>query len=1123
MKPIKFVLKRKRILIVTMICFLQLSFTWGSNGQTITIHQTNKSVREVLRAIENVGNVVFFYNNSDVDLDRKVSVRVNNESIEKVLDLIFANTQNTCKIDGRQVYIMKKEVKEKETAQPQKKTITGKVVDENGEPVIGANVVEKGTTNGTVTDVDGNFMLSVSRDAVIQVTYIGYLEQEIPVEGKTNFIVVLREDIMTLEEMVVVGFGTQKKASVVGSISNIESKELHIPIRSLNNMIGGRVAGIISLQNSGEPGKDDAQFWIRGISTFTGNRDPLVLVDGIERPMNNVDPLEIESFSILKDASATAVYGVRGANGVVLITTKKGFDGKAKVDVRYEQGFSFATKRPEYLNAYQRSILFNEAIDANPAASQAMKFSNEELIALRDGTDLELYPDVDWQKLLMKDIALNEKISANISGGGKNVKYFTAVSVLNQGGQYTINPGKYDWVPSNIGSYGKNVNYIRYNFRSNVDMDIFKYTTVSLGIQGNVAVNTEPSEGSDNVYLWINNSAPNAFPVLYKDGNFPGRDGLYNPYIQLTQRGYKQTTTNELRSNITLVQDFSFLTKGLKGTVRYAYDAVNLNDAIRSRDLTLYEAQTRDDEGNLVYKIIDANKQQEYLSYNSNAWGNKSQYFESSLNYDRMFGRHEVSGLILYYMKDYRNNIASNYISSLPNRSLGLAGRATYGYDQKYLLEVNIGYNGSENFPVGQRMGLFPAIAAGWVVSQEDFLQDNKIITWLKLRGSIGQVGSDQIGSTRFGYISTLTDAGGYSGFGQRFDQSHGGLREDQLGTPDITWEVATKYNVGVELGLFNDFRLTSEVFYEIRNNIFLQPQVSEVSGLQNAMYANLGKMDNRGFELTLEYNKAFSKDFIFTTRGNYTFARNKIIDNSRVYSNPWQDVRGTRYGERLLYDAMHLFSQEEIDALPDYYRQFGLTKQNLRPGDIRYRDVNDDGRITEDDRVFLSNPSIPETMVGFGVSLAYKGFDFSFLMQGAFGADTYLTSGWHFQPFQAERDPKFMGNIITAFADRWTEDNPNPHAFSPRLYMGQNVNNYEQSTWWTRSKDYLRLKNIELGYTIDSSIVNKLNLSNLRTYVTAVNPYTFSKFGRKFWDPEVRGDSYPIQTTIFLGLNVTF
>ncbi len=510
--------------------------------------------------------------------------------------------------------------------------LSGVITDTGGEPLPGASVtlMETKTPFGVVTDVDGKFSITVPVNSTVEVSFLGFVSQTFRVKSSQKIHVSLVEDENVLDDVVVVGFGTQKKESVVGAVAAIKPKELTAPVRSLTNSIAGKVAGIIAVQSSGEPGKDDAQFWIRGISTFTGNQNPLVLVDGIERPMSNVDPLEIESFSVLKDASATAVYGVRGANGVILITTRRGFDGKAKVDARYEQGFSFATKRPSYMRAYERSVLFNEAIDANPSAAQSLKYSNEEIIAMRDGTDPELYPDVDWQDVLMRKYSMNEKLSVNISGGSKWVKYFSAMSVYNQEGQYAVNNSDYPWVSTKIGSYGKNINYIRYNFRTNVDMDITKWTRVSLGLQGNVANNVEPAEGSDNIYLWINNCAPNAFPVLYKDGKFPGRDSLYNPYIQLTQRGYKTTTTNELRTNLSISQDFSFWSwaKGLSAIVRYAYDAVNYDVAKRSRDLTLYEALGRDEAGDIQYKVIDANKQQEYLNYSSSASGNRSQYFD---------------------------------------------------------------------------------------------------------------------------------------------------------------------------------------------------------------------------------------------------------------------------------------------------------------------------------------------------------------------------------------------------------------------------------------------------------------------------------------------------------------
>ena len=470
--------------------------------------------------------------------------------------------------------------------------ISGRVLDETGAPVIGATVMVKGTTIATATNVDGTFNLkNTDRNVTLVVSYVGYEAQQVSSKGAGSVTITLKPEAIGMEsvEIVSVGYGTQKRESVVGAISTIRPEELRVPVRSLSQTLAGNLAGVVALQTSGEPGKDDAQFWIRGIATFTGSPDPLILVDGIERPLNDVDPLEIESFSVLKDASATAVYGVRGANGVILVNTRRGFDGPARIDLRYEQGFSFASKRLSFVDAATRSEMFNEAVDA-VNASAALKYGADEIKAMRMQTDPEVYPDVDWQKLLMKKVSLSEKVSANISGGGKFARYFTALSFYNQEGQYAVKPGEYSWVSDKIGRYGENVNYKRYNFRSNVDMDITKTTVVNLGVQGNVTENMEPVEGSAAIYRDIINAAPNAFPVRFKDGELAGRDGLNNPYNMLTQRGWKKTTGNTLRANLTINQDFSFITPGLSAKVSYAYDAVNYSVEERARNINFFEA-----------------------------------------------------------------------------------------------------------------------------------------------------------------------------------------------------------------------------------------------------------------------------------------------------------------------------------------------------------------------------------------------------------------------------------------------------------------------------------------------------------------------------------------------------
>lgn len=1010
-------------------------------------------------------------------------------------------------------------------------SISGVVVDETGEPVVGAVVMVKGTTTAVVTNIDGRFTVKADQNVTLVVEFIGYETQQVSAMPGQVANIVLKSAATDIEqiEVVAVGYGTQKKESVVGAISTVSPQSLRVPVRSLSQSLAGNVAGLVALQSSGEPGKDDAQFWIRGIATFTGDPNPLVLVDGIERPLENVDPLEIESFSVLKDASATAVYGVRGANGVILINTRRGFDGPAKIDVRYEQGFSFASKRLSFVDAATRSMLYNEAVDATPG-SGSIKFTEAEIEAMRTQSDPELYPSVDWQKLLMRDVSLSEKVSANISGGGKFARYFTALSFYNQDGQYKVNPGQYDWVPSEIGQYGKNVNYKRYNFRTNVDMDITTTTVVSVGLQGNVIENTTPVEGSDAIYRDILNAAPNAMPVMFKDGKLSARTGLNNPYNMLTQIGYGKTMSNSLRANLTVNQDLKFITEGLSAKLIYAYDYANTTTETRQRGISYWEATGRDEFGELIITEAQKENQQDVLSYSQASAGSRDQYLELTINYSRKFNdKHDVGALVMGFTKDHRDiNGGLTYMNALPNRSIGLAGRITYGYDNRYLIEANIGFNGSENFAKGNRMGIFPAIALGWVISEESFLRNSQVLTWAKIRASVGQVGNDQIGSQRFVYLSTVRDnLSGYSGFGANFDKYLGGVGEGRMANENLTWEVATKYNLGVELGFWNAFKLNGDIFYEKRENIFLNPQVSEVTGLPMSSdtkpYANLGIMENKGFEVSAEYAKQINQDWFVSVRGNFTFTRNTIVEDGQFVAYPWQDQKGVRYGLTMGYKAMHLFSQEEIDALPDYYTVFSQGKDMLRAGDIRYEDLNDDGKIDDADQTWIGNPSMPEIVYGFGASAKWRNLDFSFLFQGAANRSSYLTGGWYFQPFQADRNPKWMGNVMTVFMDRWTEDNQDPHAFSPRLSDGPVTSNYKTSTWWLRDSGYLRLKNIELGYTLPQKWANKIHCGSMRFYVQGVNLFTISPFISDFWDPETGAGSYPLQRQVFVGVNLTF
>ena len=599
-----------------------------------------------------------------------------------------------------------------------------------------------------------------------------------------------------------------------------------------------------------------------------------------------------------------------------------------------------------------------------------------------------------------------------------------------------------------------------------------------------------------------------------------------NPWVMTTQSGYNESWKNNIQTSLTLEQKLDFITKGLRFVGRFGYDTYNSNWIKRYKSPAAYKADRyRQPDGTLNFTKI---RDEKVMSQSSNSEGEKREFFEWELHYSRAFKTHHVGGVLKYTQasKIFTQNIGTDLKNGIPYRNQGIAGRFSYNWNYRYFIDFNFGYNGSENFAKGKRMGVFPAVAIGWVASEESFLRNSEVLTWFKIRASVGQVGNDQIPSTRFIYLATINSgANGYGNLGVNFDQGAGGIGEGRMANQDVTWEVSTKYNVGIETGFFNELKINADFFYERRENIFLAPQFSEISGLPKdyTNYANMGLMENRGFEVSAEYVKRFSKDLTVSVRGNFTFARNKVIDDGKYYAYPWQDQRGVRYGLTMGYRAMHLFSQEELDNMPDYYTQFGLDKQQLRAGDIRYEDLNDDGKITEADMTWIGNPAMPEIVYGFGASLNYKGFDFSFLFQGGTNRSSYLSGGWYFYPFQADRGPKFMGNVMTMFKDRWTVDNPDPHAFSPRLSYGADANNYKTSTWWQRDSGYLRLKNVEIGYTLPSAWASKLRCSSLRIYATGVNLFTVSKFISDYWDPETGADAYPMQRQVFVGVNLTF
>jgi TonB-linked SusC/RagA family outer membrane protein len=1000
--------------------------------------------------------------------------------------------------------------------------VRGRVTEaETGEPLPGVSIVVENSSRGVITDVDGTFEIRVTPSAKLTFTFIGMTSQTIEVGSKRYFEIMMNPVTQELEEFTVVAFGTQKKESVVGAISTVKVDELKVPTRSMSNTLGGRVAGIISVQRSGEPGNDDAQFWIRGISTFGAGSSPLVLVDGVERSLSNIEPEEIESFSVLKDASATAMYGIRGANGVILINTRKGKSEKPIISVKAEIGASGATRLPKLANAVTTYELYNEAnLNTNPNFQSQYTPGIIELY--RNQSDPVLYPDVDWMNIMIKDWAQNNRVNVNVSGGGDVAKYFVSATYYDEGSI---------WKGDKLYEYNTNTNLKRWNFRANTDLKVNKYTNLNLGIGSILVTQNFPGRSSANIWDAIMRTNPGDYLPIYPnpDGSGivfggSGNEAIRNPYADLVNTGYQTTWNNNIQSNISIVHDLSWLAEGFKIQGMFSFDATNYHNIQRTRDFgDMYRAVGRDENGGLIlnrYRIG-----QEDLGFVRQSSGTRRTYIQASLNYDRIFRDHTVSGLVLYNQQEYLDAGAGSSIAALPYRLQGLVGRLSYSYQDKYFAEINAGYNGSENFKKGDRFGLFPSFALGWIISNERFFKENiNFLEYLKLRGSFGYKGNDDIGGRRFAYLTTVGGGNGGYNFGKTGNNYYAGKGEAEWGA-DLTWEREEEINLGLETRLLKGLYFQADVFRRYRTNIFMQRSaLPDIMGLTLAPWGNIGIMDNKGIETTLEYRKMINKVDI-SLRGNFTYARNKIIENDQPSTKYYyQSEKGLRYGQPfgLVADGLYVeddFIDFEKGILKNYLPQpkFG---NNVKPGDIKYVDINSDGVLDTYDRVPIGDPSTPEIVYGFGTSLGYKGFDFSVFFQGAADMD-FMLSGTGFYPFA-----EALGrSALQAYAtDRWTQENPSQNVLYPRLSYGDNPNNYQSSTWWQRDAGYLRLKSIELGYSLPKKFVSKAKISTLRVYLVGYNLFTWSKF--KYWDPELgsgNGASYPIQRNFSIGINVNF
>lgn len=1010
-------------------------------------------------------------------------------------------------------------------------TVTGVVTDEKGETLIGVNVVVKNQPGfGVVTGIDGDYKIKTGAQEVLVFSFIGYDKQEIPITGRTKINVTMKPSTTSLDEVTVVGAGVQRKVSVLGAVTTVNVETMKMPTSNLSNALAGNVAGIIAMQKSGEPGENGSTFWIRGKSTFGANDGALVLVDGIERNFNEVNAEDIESFSVLKDASATAIYGQRGANGVIIITTKRGQEGKVRINFKAEYGNQHPTRMPKYVDGVRYGELVNEA---RISSDMDPMYTGEEMDIIRYGLDPDLYPNVDWQEEVLKKSTSNYRAMLNISGGGSTARYYISGGYYSEDGMYKTDA---------LNRYKTNAKYKRYNFRSNVDVNLTKSTILELGVGGWIVDQNKPGSSSDDIWGSLSRLTATTVPIRYSTGEWAtyGLGNTMNPYVLLTQTGYKTKWENKLETNLGLKQELDFITKGLKFYGRFSYDAWNYHETSRLRQPDLYKAERlRDRDGNLVLR---KKGDKSPMAQTTISKGDRRYYGELNLNYDRVFAeKHRVGGLLFFYMQSKTaafnaGGELDNVFAAVPKRNVALSGRATYAYDDRYFAEINFGYTGSENFEKGKRFGFFPAVAAGWMISNEKFVKDN--ISWLnllKVRYSYGEVGNDVLPQRdekdqRFPYISTIGTGGDYS-FGDQGVNNKVGIRINRFGTSGLTWEVAKKHNLGIDLGLFDNFTMTVDFFRDNRTKIFMERgHIPYTVGLDVAdkylrPWANVGQMVNKGVDGTMAYTRQFG-EVTLTVRGNMTYSKTEVIDyDEAANAKYYQMTKGYRWGQRRGLVAVGLFKdQYEIEHSP--VQDFGTV---LRPGDIKYKDVNGDGKINDDDKVPIGYTDTPGLIYGLGASAQWKGFDLSVLFQGS-GNNSFFINGSGVYPFIDGES----GNILKQVSndgDRWipreisgTAETERQDAVFPRLSYGKNENNFKESTFWLRNARYLRLKNVELGYTLPNTLTRKWLMENVRFYFVGYNLACWDKF--KWWDPEINssdGAKYPLQRNLTVGVTLNF
>ncbi|PWD98911.1 SusC/RagA family TonB-linked outer membrane protein [Marinilabilia rubra] len=1010
----------------------------------------------------------------------------------------------------------------------QEMQITGQVTDTEGEPLPGVTVVKKGTTTGTITDIDGNYSINANKGDDLVFSFIGMEKREVRVADQRILNVELRSTMQDLEEVTVVAYGQQKKVSITGAITSVQSEELmKSPNASVANSLAGKVTGLSTIQFSGQPGADDPSIYVRGVASLSEERsEPLMIVDGVERSFMDLDPDEIESISVLKDASATAVYGVRGANGVIIVTTKRGEKGEAKISTSFSTGIQQPTRLLDFADSYTYAQRYNEAeLNDDPTLTpDQLRFSPEAVEAFRTGSNPIIYPDTDWVDYILKPSAMQYKGNVSISGGSDKVKYFVSLGILNQDGLFETFDSQYDY----------NFSHQRYNYRSNLDINVTSSTKVGVTVGGRVGITNQPNakDGMDQLFRLIYWSVPFSGPGIVDDKYILNsdyyiadnkKDGL-DPFYG---RGYSNILNNTLNFDIDLEQKLDFVLQGLKFRTKISYNTNYRHAKVRNSSVAHYEPYFRKDldpeadpdDGTIVYRKIGSDGN---LGYNENYGKGRNWYFEAGLNYNRKFGLHNVGALVLYnqnkvyYPRALNGGPAEN--QEIPAGLVGLVGRVTYDYKTKYMADFNLGYNGSENFAEDQRFGVFPAVSVGWIPTEEPFMQGLSFINYMKIRASYGLVGNDKIGGDRFLYLpnSYEPSSGGYN-FGTNNPSNQTAAAEGRIGNPGVTWETAVKQNLGIDFKFIQGkLGASLDLFKENREDILTYRGTVPGFVAYDLPAVNIGEVENQGYEAEVKWNDRRSSDFRYWLNLNVSHARNEIIFMDEV---PQNEDYLYRTGHPVNQPFGYVFDRfaSEADAedgadIPDH-------QYNLQPGDMIYKDLNDDGVIDQDDQKAIGFPNYPEFTFGANLGFEFKNFDFSMSWAGASNTSRMLG-----ETYRIAFGNTLNRSLLQYMADeRWTPETAESATY-PRMTLTGSNNNSKDSDFWLKDASYVRLKNMEVGYNFSGSFLRRFGISKLRAYMNGYNLLTFDNL--EITDPESRTGSdskYPLTKIYNLGIKVNF